>query len=155
MKLRLNEDGQLDVVMDGGVVKETTIHTAILVSILCNRRADPQDPLPYGYQGKGSAITDDRQGWVGDVFDAKGRLVGSKLWLLDQELAVEETKLRAEDYIRECLQWAIDDGYVSTISFEEEWIKPNRLNLRVIINMVNGDVLSLRVDFETGAVYEL
>lgn len=155
MKLRMNADGQLDVVIEGGVVRETTIQTAILASLLCNRRADPQDQLPYGYQGKGGAITDDRQGWVGDVFDSKGRLLGSKLWLLDQELAIEDTKLRTKEYIRECLKWTIEDGYVSTIAFEDEWVRPNRLNLKVIITMINGEALTLRVDYETGAVYEL
>jgi len=157
MKLLLNEDGLLDIVMDekGGVVQETTVKTAILASLLLNRRADSTDTLPHGYQGKGGTLTDDRQGWPGDVLDGKGRLVGSKLWLLDQELATNETCQRAIQYIREALQWTIDDGYVSEISIKDEWGDQNRLNLEVHLSMISGDSLSLRVDYETGAVYEL
>lgn len=62
MKLTMNDDGQLDVVLDEGIVTETTFETALLTSILLNRRADPEDILPYGYRGDGSTITADRQG---------------------------------------------------------------------------------------------
>ena len=155
MKLELNEDGLLDVVIDNGVVQEETIKTALLTSILLNRRADPEDTLPYGYQGKDGALTDDRQGWVGDVLDSQGRLVGSKLWLLDQELATEETVQRAKDYIRAATQWSVDDGYVVRVEITHEWRSANRADLAVSFFMVNGDVFRLRVDYETGAVYEL
>lgn len=155
MKLELNEDGLLDVVIDNGVVHEDTIKTALLASLLLNRRADPEDELPYGYKGKGGALTDDRQGWVGDILDSQGRLVGSKLWLLDQELATEETVQRGKQYIRECTEWSIEDGYVSRITIKHEWITQTRADLFASFYFVNGDVWHLRVDYETGAVYEL
>lgn len=155
MKLEPNENGQLDVVIENGVVMEKTIKTAILTSLLLNRRADPDDKLPYGYQGKNGALQDDRQGWVGDVLDSKGRLVGSKLWLLDQELATNETRLLAIEYILQATQWSIDDGYVREIDIDDSWHDQNRLDIGVTLKMSNGDVLELRVNYETGAVYEL
>lgn len=157
MQLRLNDDGLLDIVMDdnGVIIQETTIKTAIIASLLLNRRADPTDTLPHGYKGKEGTLTDDRQGWVGDILDSKGRVVGSKLWLLDQELATKETCQRAKQYIYEALQWTIDDGYVGKISIEDEWENQTRLNLFVHLSMVSGDSLSLRVNYETGDVYEL
>lgn len=155
MMLRPNEDGLLDIVFDenGGVIMETGFETVVLTSLLLNRRADPEDILPYGYQGKNGALGDDRQGWVGDVLDEKGRLVGSKLWLLDQELATNETRARATEYVRQALQWLIDDGYVSHVEIDPSWNPPTRLDLHVQIFLTNGNVLSLRVNYETGAVY--
>lgn len=155
MKLGINEDGLLDIVIDNGVVEETTIKAALLASLMLNRRADPEDILPYGYQGKEGALTDDRQGWVGDILDTKGRLVGSKLWQLDQELATQETLQRARQYMREAVQWSIDDGYVSKLEIEDEQPTPNRFNLNLSFFMINGERWQLRFDYETGELYEL
>lgn len=154
MQMRMNEDGLLDVVLSGGaVVQETGFETIVLTSILLNRRANPDDVLPYGYQNKGGALGDDRQGWVGDILDERGRLVGSRLWLLDQELATEETIARAYEYIEEALQHLIDDGHASSIDITHEWQRPNRANLFVSIFLTNGNVLKLRWNYETGGVY--
>ncbi|MBK67929.1 MAG: hypothetical protein CMP22_07335 [Rickettsiales bacterium] len=157
MKLIPNQDGLLDISIgeSGGIVSETTIETALLSSLLLNRRADLTDPLPYGYKGKTGALTDDRQGWVGDIFDDKGRLVGSKLWLLDQELATNENRLRAHEYIRQATQWSIDDGYVSKIDIIDEWSGQDRLNIKVTFHMTNGQRFNLKFNYETGDVYVL
>ena len=155
MKLMPNEDGLLDIVMDNGVVQERTILSAVMVSILANRRASQHDPLPYGFKADGTSLLDDRQGWVGDIFDERGRLVGSKLWLLAHEIATEETRNRAIQYVREAIQWTIDDGYVQNIEIQDEWHHRKRLNLAAELKMSNGDKLSLRVDYEKGTVYEL
>lgn len=155
MQLRPNENGLLDVVMSGGVVQETGLETVILSSILTNRRASPQDILPLQYQGKNRGISDDRQGWVGDVLDEDSHLLGSKLWLLDRELNTNDTRLRAIEYIEAALQWTIDAGYISRIAFDAEIDLPVRLNIRVDLYLTNGNVLSLRFNYETGAVYVL
>lgn len=154
MKLGLNEDGELDIIRDetGAIVQETSFRTAILTSLLWNRRADPEDELPYAYKGVSSSIDADRQGWVGDILDEQGRLVGSKLWLLDQELNINDTRLRAVEYVHQCLKWAIDDGHVKSVETETE-TELDRLNLSASIFMTNGDVLKLRVNYDTGAVY--
>lgn len=153
MKMTPNTDGLLDLAISGGIVRETGFETAILTSLLLNRRAHPEDILPYGYQGKNSALMDDRQGWVGDVLDAQGRLVGSRLWLLDQELATEETRQRAIEYVREALQWTIDDGHVRRIDIEAIWSGHTRLNLAVDVHLARGEVFSLRVNYESGVVH--
>lgn len=155
MQLRPNEDGLLDVVMDNGVVEETGLETLVLTSIMLNQRAAPQDVLPLQYQGKNGTISDDRQGWVGDILDEDGRLVGSKLWLLDRELATNDTRQKAIEYVQDCLEHLIDAGYVTSITFDDEFVGHNRLNLRANIYLTNGNVLSLRINNETGTVYVL
>jgi len=155
MKLALNSNGQLDIQMDsdGAIIQETSFETVILTSLLWNRRADPEDILPFAYQGVSGGIDSDRQGWVGDILDEQGRMVGSKLWLLDQELAVEETKKRAIEYVKQALKWAVQDGYVTKIDFDPKWSGHNRLDLGISVFMTNGNVLNLRLNLETGAVY--
>lgn len=155
MKLAPNADGLLDIVLDddGGVVQETTFETLVLVSLLANRRANADDILPYGYQSRDGALADDRQGWVGDILDDRGRQVGSRLWLLDQELAIEETRKRAEEYTAECLQHLINDGYVSKVVQDFSKPQATRYDNRVSVYLTNGDILTLRVNYETGAIY--
>lgn len=155
MKLALNSNGQLDIVLgeSGAIVQETTFETAILTSLLLNRRADPEDILPYAYQGSQNGIDANRQGWVGDILDEQGRLVGSKLWLLDQEIATENTRKRAIKYIKDALKWSIDDGHVRKIEIDDKWVDQTRLDVDVAVFMTNGNVLNLKVNYETGAVY--
>lgn len=155
MMLRPNNDGLLDVVINNGILKETGFETLALTSLLLNRRADPEDKLPYSYDIRNGNLQPDRQGWIGDVIDEQGRLVGSKLWLLDQELATSETHDRAIQYIEEALQHFIDDGHAHNISIFSKWSGHNRLNLQVDIHLTSDNVLSLRVNYETGAVYVL
>ena len=157
MKLEPNEDGLLDLALDesGGIIQETTFRTLILSSLMLNRRAGEDDVLPYGMRSHAGGIADDRQGWTGDVLDPRGRVIGSRLWLLAQELATAETRRRAREYLDECLEWAVDDGYVSHIVMSDNWPSQTRLDLKVDIHMTNGEVLTLRVNYETGGVYVL
>ncbi len=157
MKLGLNQDGLLDLIHDeyGGLVQDNSFESLILASLLLNRRASEGDLLPYGYRKSVDGLNDDRQGWVGDVFDARGRQVGSLLWLLANELATNETRDRAIQYIRQCLQHTIDDGHVSHLNFNPHWYDANRLDLGVDIYLTNGNVLSLRINYETGAIYAI
>lgn len=155
MKLAPNADGLLDIVFNDGVVQEETFETLVLTSLLTNRRADPEDILPFAYKSQQGSLSDDRQGWVGDILDNRGRKLGSKLWLLDQELAIEDTRKRAIEYVRQCLKWMKDDGYVSDIKINYVWPDANRLDLDVKLTMANGEILTLRVNYETGVVYVL
>lgn len=157
MMLRPNEDGLLDLVINenGGVSQETTFQTLILSSLLLNRRAHDDDVLPHGFRSAAGGIADDRQGWAGDVLDERGRVIGSRLWLLAQELATDDTRRRAREYIDEALEWLFDDGYVSRIEMTDNWPHRNRLDLNVNIFMTNGELLTLRVNYETGGIYVL
>lgn len=67
----------------------------------------------------------------------------------------EETRLRAREYVEEALQWSIEDGYVRSITLTDNWGSHDRLNLHVALHMTNGELLTLRVNYETGEVYVL
>lgn len=153
MRMALNEDGLLDLVIDNGIARETGFATVILTSLLLNRRAGREDILPLGQREPAGGLPPDRRGWAGDALDDRGRLTGSRLWLLDRELATGETRQRAVEYVSEALQWLVDGGHVLRLNFRPEWASETRLDLGVDVVLAGGDVFSLSVNYESGAVH--
>lgn len=84
---------------------DESFKTATLISILTDRRCDPSeapDPSDLG-------------GWWGDSYpDEPGDAIGSRLWTLTGAKATADLLPRAEGYVRECLQWLVDDGIVES-----------------------------------------
>jgi len=139
IKMHLNHHGLLDLVIsDTGIVTDDTYATAYLISILTDRRADVDDELPF--KEDTGLIPPDYRGYVGDVLDEKGRLIGSKLWLLERALVSEDTRRRAESYVREALQWAIDDGYVRQNTVKARWNgdHPHQLDIDIQADVTFG-----------------
>lgn len=99
------------------------LETALLISLFTHRLADPDDVLP-GNDG-------DRRGWWADTGKEPVDRIGSKLWLLAREKQTNETRLRAEDYATEALQWMLDDGVADRIEIVGEWVAFGWLELRV------------------------
>ena len=102
-------------VMINGVSAEASARTlgplarAVAISLFTWRRADPGEV----------AEGDPRHGWWGDTWPVvENDRIGSKLWLLSREKITRETVNRARDYIRQALQWLIDDGIASRIDVE-------------------------------------
>ncbi|WP_312926135.1 phage GP46 family protein [Atlantibacter hermannii] len=77
---------------------------AVVISLFTWRRAKPDDE------------TDVPMGWWGDTWPvAQNDRYGSRLWLLQRKKLTNQTALEARTYIREALQWMIEDGLVSRI----------------------------------------
>ncbi|MGN6103731.1 MAG: phage GP46 family protein, partial [Kofleriaceae bacterium] len=88
--------------------------TAVAVSLFTDRRAEIDDRPPSGDPR-------DRRGWWADQFaEVAGDKIGSRLWLLDRAKRTNETKLRAEEYVREALAWMLEDRVVASIDVEIE-----------------------------------
>jgi len=91
-----------DLVMDQG------LYTAVIISLFSDRRAGPEDELPWPQE--------DRRGWPGDMISEYANdQIGSLLWLLVREKTLEETLQRAEEYAQSALQWMVEDKIVSKI----------------------------------------
>lgn len=122
--LALSYDADLlaaDLMLDGArLATDDGLATAILVSLFTDRRARPDDRLPDRET--------DRRGWWGDAFPpaiaGEGDRIGSRLWLLYREKSTDETLERAKDYVREALQWLVDDGIAASIEIEARWLEP-------------------------------
>ena len=100
---------------------DSTLYTAVLVSLFTDRVAEPYEELPAGEL--------DRKGWWGDFLDespqsayggkiqaTKARKLGSKLWLLRREKQLSSVVLRAEQYASDALAWMLEDKLVSSVS---------------------------------------
>lgn len=129
---RPSDDAGTDLLMDAG------LHTSVIISLFCDRLADPADTIPDG--------TDDRRGWWGDTPLPNSTdpitpdLTGSRLWLLARALQVNETLRRAEKYAQEALQWMIDDGVAGSVTASAAFpaAPPQTLELTITINQPGG-----------------
>ncbi|EEE2001889.1 hypothetical protein CI266_002187 [Salmonella enterica subsp. enterica serovar Kotte] len=114
------------VIVDGDLLADVSVNTAIILSYFTDRRAEPGDELPGGGV--------DRRGWWGDSF--RNEPIGSRLWLLSREKSLPDVLNRAAAYARESVQWLINDGYVKkivvTASSPEKYIL--RLDTNVTLN---------------------
>lgn len=106
-------NGSADVALiDSDLASDAALETAVMLSLFLDRRAQPDDAPPSG-------DPNDRRGWWADQFaDTEGDLVGSRLWLLDRSKLTGDTRRDAELYVREALQWMLDDLVVSSIDIE-------------------------------------
>lgn len=83
---------------------EEGLRTAIILSLFIDQRVE-SDELEPGQENRG---------WWGDLFEDIP--FGSKLWLLEREKVTNEVLIRYEQYVREALQWLIDDSIADSLS---------------------------------------
>jgi phage gp46-like protein len=129
---------------DGTLRREDGLATAVAASLLSDRRARPDDPLPDPRRA-------DRRGWWGDALaDIEGDRWGSRLWLLSRARQSEETRRRAIEYAEEALAWLRDEGRVTAIAVTAEWAGRGVLALRVGLTLPDDGDESVTVPVQTG-----
>jgi phage gp46-like protein len=95
-----------DLTFDGrDIVMDTTPLTPMLISVGCARRARADDELPTGSSDPTQPfpVITVKCGSPGDALDARGRLTGSRMWLLSRAKQTEEARRKAEGYLVEAL----------------------------------------------------
>jgi phage gp46-like protein len=122
-----------DVVFNGtDFALDSTPASAMLFSLLANRRAAPDDkvstqvttPLaPQSFTARG--------GYPGDALDQTGQLAGSRLWLLQRALADEQTRIDAQNYVAEALSW-LETVRGQAVQIAVRWFAPDILAYRAI-----------------------
>lgn len=123
--------------VDGQLLTDDGLDTAILISLFTDARARPDDAIPDG---------DDPRGWWGDAFAAAGDETGSRLWLLSREKQTVQTLERARTYARESLAWLIADGVATSVEIAVEAQPNDRLAIGVEITRPTGPARS-RFDY--------
>ncbi len=124
-------------VVGGGLEVDNGLETAVILSLFCDRRADPGDVLPDN--------SNDRRGWWADAFaEVEGDKIGSKLWLLSREKHLPSVARRAETYAAEALQWLIDDGIAGAVKVTAEWYRADVLALGVEITRPGAAPLTFK-----------
>lgn len=116
--------------------------SAVAVALLTHRTAEDDDELPE--------FASDRRGWWADAEAAEirgGWPIGSRLWLLAREKQTDETRARAEAYIRECLDPFVERSIVAAYDLNVDWFAFERLGAE--ITLYRGPRESVAVRFET------
>jgi phage gp46-like protein len=154
VRLFATEEGMIDLLLgSNGLALEDTLRSAIIISLLTDRRALPDDRLPEDII-PGQPIPPDRRGWAGDALSSlPDDRIGSRLWLLSREKQTEETRLRAIEYIREAVSWLITDGYASSVSIIAEWGVMGRLEASIIVYQTNGGIFTTTIPNILGVPY--
>lgn len=126
-------------IVNADLATDDGLRTAFIISLFSDAPARADDALPDG----GS----DRRGWWGDGFPFKdGDVIGSRLWLLSREKQVPDVLVRARDYTREALAWAIEDGICAAIDVTVERFGESGFAIGVIAHRPRGQDAA-RFDF--------
>ncbi|EOJ5555100.1 phage GP46 family protein, partial [Escherichia coli] len=81
-------------------------------------------------------------GWWGDTWPAvQNDRYGSRLWLLQRSKLTNQLVQTVRGYIRECLQWMIDDGVVSRIDLDIRRTGINELGNSITLWRRDGPVM--------------
>ena len=119
---------------DGDLVMDRTPLTPMLVSLGTDRRARPDDELPTGITELNAPSSFvERRGWAGDALDARGRLIGSRLWLLDRAKETEITRRLCEEWAKEALGWA-EEELERAAEVTAEWARRSVLKLTCFVD---------------------
>lgn len=138
-------DGLFDIsLLDNDLEADDGLETAVAISFFTDMRVSVEE-LPYGQT--------DQRGWWGDMFPEKDQdKIGSRMWTLQPAKITAETRNKASDFARECLQWMIDDGIASSINFESEYNGLKQLITSVEIIKPSGEIANFSVFWDSQKV---
>ena len=109
-----------------GLVADSGLQTAVILSLFTDRRANADDVLP--------GDPADRRGWWADAYPMlPGDKIGSRLWLLNREKQLQSVLSRAQEYAQEALQWMLDDGVASSVVCSAQIVRMGLLGLTIAI----------------------
>jgi phage gp46-like protein len=133
--LALTNNNYFDIDFENGDFKYCyDLKTAIIMSIFCEKRADPLQ-VPQ---------VDQRRGDFTNQFNlVNGYEVGSLYWLYTSQNKIDEAnKEDLQDTINESLQWLIDDNYLNDIECNVE-ITDNQY----VINIATTDTFNAKTSY--------
>lgn len=119
----------------GGLLVGGDLATAVLISLMTDRTAAPDDVIP-------DQSNDPRGWWADDDVP-----IGSKIWLRLRSKQTDETLALVKQDIADALQWLIDDGVASSVDILTEWTRPAMLGARVILIRADGTQHELRFEW--------
>lgn len=133
-----SDGGSADIAMiDSDIASDAGLETAAILSLMLDRRAEVDNIPPSG------DITDLRGWWADEFLEPEGDHIGSRLWLLDRAKRTGETAKRAEEYVREALQWLLDDRVVASIDVTIELVDED-LRVAISLNRAGKSPIQLR-----------
>lgn len=94
----------LKIGFDGDIETEDSFDTAVVVSLLSDRRANESEVVDSSR----------RRGWIGNEVTPDFE-IGSKIWIFEQARLTRTTMNGIADAARDALQWFVDDDLVVAI----------------------------------------
>ena len=125
----------------GDLSPESTLRTAVILSLFLDRRANDDDVIPDG--------STNRRGWWADTIapmtsygigggaESEDR-IGSRLWLLSREKQLSSVLEKAKFYAEEALAWLVEDGEATAVSVDVTNPETGWLVLDVTITLPDG-----------------
>lgn len=121
-----------DMAFDGrDFVLDRTFATPLIMSVGCDRRAHDDDGLPddnADFLNPSTLLS--KRGWPGDSLNPKGRLTGSRMWLLVRQKHTEAARRAAESYLSEACDWLNTDLGLA-VQITVRWLSASLLGYRV------------------------
>lgn len=131
-------NGQFDTV--------TNFDTALNMIMFAERRADESE-IP---------VAEYRRGWWGNEIlheDDPDFEIGSKVWLLEQARATDQTLAELIDYVKQASEWLITDGHVSEVEVTGSYTSSTTARIQIDLIIFSNKVESRYFDLwlNTGA----
>lgn len=124
----------------GAADARLSLVTAVGVALFTHRTARDDDELPHFASDRRGVWFDHEAGEV-----RGGWPMGSRLWLLSREKQTEETRMRADEYIREAIDPFIEHAVIETYELEVSWFAHERLGAMITLYRGN-DVIAVRFE---------
>lgn len=119
------------------------LETEVIISLFTDRRARDDDILP-------DPNSTDKRGWWGDlVSKIQNDEIGARQWLLERSKTEQQVLILTKSFVKEALQWMIDDGVAIKIDVEVERLGavPNSiLAYAAKIHKSDGTIIALNFD---------
>ncbi len=117
-------------IVNSDLATDASLQTAVLISLLTDRVADPNDTLPPN--------TTDRRGWWADAYipalpDGSQDNWGSKLWLRRRCTATPQNAALIQADIEQALSWMIACGVATVIDVATAWVSATGLTVAIAI----------------------
>lgn len=117
-------------VKSGDLATCDDLESAVIISLFTWARATSDEVAPNS----------PRYGWWGDKVDPDNAdNIGSKLYLLKRAKITTETIANAEEYIRQALNWMIEDKVASEITAEVSRNEKDVNRLDALVTITRGD----------------
>lgn len=113
-----------------GLAADHDLETAVLLSLLTDASAHPDDELPDR--------STDRRGWWANLNRPEGYALGSRLWLLTRTVSTDETRQLAEAYTEEALAWLLDADVASRVVVSAAYLDTPPSMLGIAIEITRG-----------------
>ena len=112
---------------------DSSLDTAVILSLFTDARANADDTLPPGAE-------DLRGAWLDSYAEVEGDKIGSRLWLLDRAKLTQETVNKAKQYCEEALAWLVKDGIAKAVNVVTQIARSHPLGIiAATIDIVRPD----------------